>query len=127
LRNGTGNTPFFIIVDYSKDNGKMEKEEFKKRFPNLAKEMEEGVGKANLKFQGEKPQEERKFARYSPNVTDFIRRCSTHEEALEIIEYLKERGEITSEDAENYINKLNNEGLRSFGFKKKPGYYERES
>jgi hypothetical protein len=127
LRNGTGNTPFFIISENSKDNGKMEKEEFKKRFPTLAKEIEEKVGKANLKLQGNKPQKERKFARYSPNVIDFIRRCSTHEKALEIIEFLKERGEITSEEAENYIVQLNREGLRSFGPKKKPGYYERES
>ncbi|MBD3205415.1 DUF2095 domain-containing protein [Candidatus Bathyarchaeota archaeon] len=104
----------------------MEKEEFKKRFPTLAKEIEEGEGKAGLNFQVEKPEPKRKFAGYDPDIVDFLRRCNTEEEALEIIEYMKDRDEITDEEANQYLEKLKEEGLRSFGTKKSPGYYEKE-
>lgn len=104
----------------------MEKEEFKKRFPTLAKEIEEGEGKAGLNFQVEKPEPKRKFAGYDPDIVDFLRRCNTEEEALEIIEYMKDRDEITDEEANQYLEKLKEEGLRSFGTKKGPGYYEKE-
>ncbi len=104
----------------------MEKEEFKKRFPSLAKEIEEGEGKADLSFQVEKPKPKRKFAGYSPSIIDFIRRCNTKEEALEIIKYMKKRGKITEEEYETLIEQLNEDGVRSFGPKKAPGYYEKE-
>jgi hypothetical protein len=104
----------------------MEKERFRKRFPNLAKEIEEGTGKADLDFEVEAPRPMRRFASYEPNVIDFIRRCSTEEEASEIIDYLVRRQEITSEEAETLNNQLKVKGLRSFGKKKLPGYYERE-
>ncbi len=104
----------------------MERDEFKKRFPALAKEMEEGKGRADLKFEVEPPKPKRKFAGYDPAVVDFIRRCSGEEEALEIIEYLKGREEITVEEADRLCRQLEEEGLRSFGPKKEPGYYERE-
>ena len=104
----------------------MKRDEFKKRFPALAKEMEEGKGKADLSFEVEPPKPQRKFAGYDPNVIDFIRRCSGEEEALEIIEYLRGRGEITVEEADRLRRQLEEDGLRSFGSKKEPGYYERE-
>jgi hypothetical protein len=104
----------------------MEKEEFKKRFPFLAKEIEKGEGKAELNFQVEKPKQKRKFAGYNPDVVDFLRRCNTEEEALEIIEYMKKREEITEEESQTLIEQLNEEGVRSFGPKKTPGYYEKE-
>jgi hypothetical protein len=104
----------------------MKRDEFKKRFPTLAKEMEEGKGKADLEFEVEPPKPQRKFAGYDPNVIDFIRRCSGEEEALEIIEYLRGREEITVEEADRLRRQLEEEGLRSFGPKKEPGYYERE-
>lgn len=104
----------------------MKRDEFKKRFPALAKEMEEGKGKVDLEFEMEPPKPQRKFAGYDPNVIDFIRRCSGEEEALEIIEYLRCREEITVEEADRLRRQLEDEGLRSFGPKKEPGYYERE-
>ena len=104
----------------------MEKEEFKKRFPTLAKEIEEGEGKAGLNFQVEKPERKRKFAGYEPDIVDFLRRRNSKEEALEIIGYMKDRDEITDEEAEQYKDELKEEGLRSFGTKKSPGYYEKE-
>jgi hypothetical protein len=104
----------------------MERDEFKKRFPALAKEMEEGKGKADLRFEVEPPKPQRKFQGYDPNVIDFIRRCSGEDEALEIIEYLRDKGEITVDEAERLRRQLEEEGLRSFGPKKGPGHYERE-
>jgi hypothetical protein len=104
----------------------MKRDEFKKRFPTLAKEMEEGKGKADLEFEVEPPKPQRRFAGYDPDVIDFIRRCSGEEEALEIIEYLRGREEITVEEVDRLRRQLEEEGLRSFGPKKEPGYYERE-
>jgi len=89
----------------------MEKKEFKKKFPKLAEELEQGVGKAELVFEVEKP---------------FIRRCTNDTQALEIIEYMKNREEITHEEAENLCQQLEEQSLRSFGRKKNPGHYERE-
>ena len=104
----------------------MERDEFKKRFPTLAKEVEEGKGKADLEFEVEPPKPRRRFAGYDPGVIDFIRRCSGEEEALEIIEYFRGREEINVDEAERLCRQLEEEGLRSFGSKKAPGYYERE-
>ena len=104
----------------------MEKEEFKKKFPNLAEEIELGVGKSELQFDVEPPKPSRKFAGYDPGVIDFIRRCTNEVQALEIIEYLKNREEITHEESERLCRQLEEEGLKSFGKRKEPGYYERE-
>ncbi|MCW4051484.1 MAG: DUF2095 domain-containing protein [Candidatus Bathyarchaeota archaeon] len=102
----------------------MEKKDLKKRFPTLAKEMEEGAGRADLEFEAEKPK--RKFSDYDPDVMDFLRRCTTDEQALEIIEYMKNREEITVKTAEELCAQLKEKGLRSFGRKRDPGFYERE-
>ena len=104
----------------------MEKKEFKKKYPKLAEEMEQGGGKSELNFEVEKPKPKRKFAGYDPDVIDFIRRCTNETQALEIIEYMKTREEISLDEAEMLCKQLEEEGLRSFGKKKAPGYYERE-
>lgn len=103
----------------------MERDEFKKKFPTLAKEMEEGVGKADIKFQPTPPKAKRRFAGYDPDVYDFIRRCKTNEQAEEIIEYMRSKGEITEEKADELLNQLNEEGLQSFGSRKEESYYEK--
>lgn len=104
----------------------MERDEFKKRYPALAKEVEGGKGKADLRFQVQAPKEERRFAGYTPSVIDFLRRCSDDEEALEIIEYMRRRGEVSVKEAEELCAQLEEKGVRSFGPKKEPGYYEKE-
>jgi len=101
----------------------MRPEEFKKRFPNLAGEMERGVGKADLTLRFGR---ERRFAGYEPTAVDFIRRCRRPEEAHEIIDYLEARGELSGGEAQAMRLKLEKEGLKSFGPHKAPGYYERE-
>jgi hypothetical protein len=102
----------------------MEKEEFKKKFPKLAKEMEVEDRKVELQFEVERPNPQRKFTSYDPDVIDFIRRCTNETQAYEIIEYMKSREEIAVEDAERLYKQLEEEGIRSFGKKKGPGYYE---
>ncbi len=104
----------------------MEKKEFRRRFPKLAEEIESGAGKADIEFQGEKPKPKTKFAGYDPDAIDFIRRCSTEDQAYEIIEYLEKRGEVTKEAADELCKQLKEEGLKSFGRKKKSGHYDRE-
>ncbi len=60
---------------------------------------------------------------FDPGVVDFIRRAKTDEEAIEIIEYMRKRGEISDEKAKMVLDQLKNEGLRSFGSYKQDGYY----
>ena len=117
MRNFTG-----LIIDW---------ERFKRLFPHLAEEMERGIARVRIDAYRVDPQEGERLARgdpwagYEPDVIDFLRRCDTEEEALEIIEYLERRGEITSERAEELRRQLRERGVRSFGEKKEPGYYLR--
>ncbi|MFA9436934.1 MAG: DUF2095 family protein [Candidatus Bathyarchaeota archaeon] len=104
----------------------MEKKEFKKKFPKLAAEIESGEGKAAIEFGAERPAPSRKFAGHEPVSIDFIRRCTTEDQAYEIIEYLEKRGEVTKEAADELCKQLREEGLRSFGREKEHGFYERE-
>jgi len=99
-------------------------DEFKKKFPKLAEEMEKGVSKANVQFEVEEPAPSRKFAGFDPSAIDFIKRCKTDDQAYEIIEYLEKRGEVSKEEAENMCAQLKESGVRSFGPLKKSGHYD---
>ncbi len=70
--------------------------------------------------------DERKWAGYVPDAVDFIRRCETKEQAEEIIDYLKDRGEVPPERAAELRGQLEDEGLESFGSRKKVGFYHRD-
>lgn len=63
---------------------------------------------------------------FNPNIISFLRRCQKESEAIEIIDYMLKKGEITEEEAEKYKTQCKKEGVRSFGTYKAPGYYERE-
>lgn len=104
----------------------MEKKRFKNLFPHLAEEMESGRSNAGLEFSGENPRMRRKWEGYEPSAVDFIRRCETLEEAEEIIDFLRNQDKLASDEAEELREKLREKGLRSFGRKKSPGFYERE-
>jgi len=107
---------------------KIDKETFRKLFPNLAREMEIGESKITINSvrtdlkAGEKAAS-KKFEHYMPDVIDFIRRCDTEEQAKEIIDYMERRGEISVEYAEKLRKQLKEKGVRSFGPKKEEGYY----
>lgn len=108
----------------------MERDLFKKFFPHLAKEMEKGTSRAKLDEQRDQEkrgnmENSRKWAGHDPSVVDFIRRCETVEQALEVVEYLERRGEVTPRRAADLRLQLEREGLRGFGTMKKSGFYHR--
>jgi len=102
-------------------------EEFRKKFPHLAKEMEERRMRVRIESIRSEPVEEGRetLPGYAPDAVDFIRRCETMEQALEIISFLEKRGELSFEHAVRLRAQLRLRGLRSFGSKKEPGYYGR--
>jgi len=109
----------------------IDKEKFRKMFPNLAREMESGENKVRISSvrsdvaTGEKAVSE-KFLHYMPDVIDFIRRCDTEQQAEEIIAYMEKRGEVNTEYAQKLRKQLKDKGVRSFGPKKEEGYYFKE-
>jgi len=51
-----------------------------------------------------------------------LRRCDTEEQAVQTIEYLEGRNEITREYAEELRKQLEEKGVRSFGSKREEDY-----
>jgi hypothetical protein len=106
----------------------IDKETFKRLFPNLAREMESGGNKVAVNsVRTEVKTGERavssNFVHYDPDVIDFLRRCDTAEQAEEIIAYMERRGEISKEYASKLRKQLKEKGVRSFGPKKEENYY----
>lgn len=102
----------------------MEKKKIEELFPNLSKEITEGSTKV-VKLDRAIPGSERKYAGFNPEATDFIRRCTTDEEAHQIIDYLEKRGEISNEEADSLREKLEKEGLPAFGEHKEADFYHK--
>lgn len=99
-------------------------EEFKRRFPNLARGMESRL--QSIRIGGFRSYEAEEFDELKmPDAVSYLRRCETEEQAEEIIDYLEDRGEITAEYAKSLRRQLREKGVRSFGPLKKPGYYLR--
>ena len=97
--------------------------EFRKKFPNLAKELEGGE---KITIEGTRSnlrEAEKALESHDPTVIDFLRRCDTCKQGLEIIDYLKTRGEIEEGYAASLKAQLLQKGLESFGKKKNPGHY----
>jgi len=118
------------------------KEEIDEFFPHLIKELFEK--KKSIKIDSFDSEIEQTFEEelqrsdesypnelYNPGVVDFIRRCTTKEEAINILDYLLKRNEIINEDYDRYKNIISQEnGLENFikesGGLKRPGYYMRK-
>lgn len=95
----------------------------KRKFPHIAAELEGSETEVvRISSVRSNPREAEK-ASFEPTAVDFIRRCDTEEQALEIIDFLESRNEIDHEYAEALRKQLKEKGLRSFGPKKEPGYY----
>ena len=110
----------------------MNKGTFKKMFPNLAEEMEEGKSKVNIDtVRSDSAMDEKVaskcFDDYNPDVIDFLCRCDTAKQAEEIIDYLEKRREIGQKYAQKLREQLKKKGVRSFGAKREEGYYLKES
>ncbi len=112
-------------------------DEFREKYPHLYDEIKLGKTKRTI-IKGVRtlaPEDQGKnvpetasaekdpFRGFMPTVIDFIRRCDTESEALEIIDYMERRGEISSEYAYHLRRQLSEQGLRSFGSKKESGFY----
>jgi hypothetical protein len=110
----------------------IDKEKLRKMFPNLAKELESGAQRKTIQSVrsdnsiGEKAAS-KCFSGYNPDVIDFLRRCSTEEQALEIICYLENRKEIATDYTEKLKKQLKEKGVRSFGSKKGDDFYLKQS
>jgi hypothetical protein len=105
------------------------RDKLKKTFPNLAREMDFDSQKVSIQsLRTNSEAAEKKIDRtcmihYDPDVVDFLRRCDNNQQAEEIIGFLEKRGEITETYAQELKQQLRKKGLRSFGPKKKEGYY----
>jgi len=106
----------------------IDEEAFKKLFPNLYREMV--MKKMSIPIDAVRLDEgeaEREASRprtpAMPTAIDYLRRCDSDEEAMDVINYLERRGEITGEQAEKLRRQVREYGVRSFGRKKEWGYY----
>ena len=107
--------------------GEYTKDEFRKKFPKIAQEMG-GTGTVRIGAVRTSSKEAEKVAHsvhgYEPSAVDYIRRCDSDEQALDIINFLEKKGDIEPEYANRLRTQLARQGLRSFGAKKNPGCYE---
>jgi hypothetical protein len=100
-----------------------DKKEFQKKFPNLSKELEGGEKVPVGGTRTDPKEAEKKLASHDPAAVDFLRRCDTIDQGIEIIEYLEKRGEIEEGYAQALKSQLLKKGIESFGTKKRPGHY----
>jgi len=114
-------------------------EDFKKSYPHLMEEIvdkKQSIKIDSVESQTKQTSEEIKdnlkncvpSELINPAAIDFIRRCSKNEEAIEILDYLLKRKEISSEEYNKLKGEIMMEGglkhlIERSGGKKKPGYY----
>ncbi|PUA31386.1 MAG: hypothetical protein B9J98_06400 [Candidatus Terraquivivens tikiterensis] len=104
-------------------------EEFRRRFPNLYREIVQK--KMSIRIDAQRDSEERAEEAMNvlrgglPGPVDYIRRCDTDEEAIKLVDYLESRGEVTKEEADRLRKQIAEMGVRSFGPKKELGYYSK--
>jgi hypothetical protein len=99
-------------------------DEFRKRYPHLAKELSEE--NMDIVLQVDRwPVDP--WRGYVPSVEDYLRRCNTADEAYEVIDYLEKHGRLNSEEASRYRSILKEKGLSAFGPHKEDDYYYRKA
>ncbi|MGV9173456.1 MAG: DUF2095 family protein [Promethearchaeia archaeon] len=128
-----------------------DKKEFKKFFPSLSKEIavdEKSLKMEDIDFEveGDKTEEKEEGTKeesqkskgnaksdelVNPGVTAFLRRCKKKEEAIEILEYLLKREEISQTQYDKIRKRISKEGglkqyIEECGGFKRPGYYIRK-
>ncbi|TET57593.1 MAG: DUF2095 domain-containing protein [Promethearchaeota archaeon] len=118
------------------------REELDERFPHLTKEMFEkkkSIKMDSVDYEIEKDYKEKSQKSnklypnelYNPGVIDFIRRCTKKEDAINLLNYLLRRNEISNNDYNTYRNIILKEGglerlIAESGGLKRPGYYMRK-
>jgi hypothetical protein len=101
--------------------------ELKKIFPHLAQELKGSDQSIPISGVRSTPSLTEDWRGYNPDVIDFLRRCTTITEGLEIISYLESQQEITPNYAKKLRKQLHNQGIRSFGLKKEQDFYLKQS
>ncbi len=109
----------------------------KENFPGIYAELtNEGMSMSIDEIKGDlvnsfsqegEQQEIDPFAKYDPDVYDFLSRAKTNEEGFEIINFLAKRGQISSKTAENLTKTLRTSGIRYFGPIRSSDYYFRKA
>jgi hypothetical protein len=104
-----------------------EDDEFRQSFPALTKELEEGNTQSfkidGVRIMSEESDHGQEKQTFTPDVVDYIRRCDTVPQAVEIVDFLAKRGEITPAQAKAIKSQIKAEGIRSFGAKKEKDHY----
>jgi len=124
-----------LNVDYDKN-------ELSKYLPHLMKEMQEQkkiLKIDSIDYDVESIEEEINGNGTTSNIeelknptfVDFIRRCSTKDQALEILDFLLNKEEISTEEYEKFKKKISkknglNDLIEQYGGFKRPGYYLRK-
>ncbi len=119
-----------------------DKNELKENFPHLVKEISRNqksfkIDSVRMEIENTNEENSQISGNFSPDdlinpgAVDFIRRCTKTEEALEILNFLLKRKEISRSDYISLKNQILQEnGLRNlvnkYGGFKRPGYYERK-
>lgn len=105
----------------------IDEKELKKSYPSLHKELAESNGN-----QPEDGNNHRKLKAkvdtgrgYDPSIIDFLQRCSTDDEAIEIVDFMEKKGDISRPYANSLRKKIADKGVRSFGPKRVPWHYEK--
>ncbi|UCC18643.1 MAG: DUF2095 family protein [Promethearchaeota archaeon] len=124
-----------LKISYNKD-------ELKKQFPHLVNEISSkrkmiqiDSYKMNIEQNSKQEISETtdKYPNelYNPKAIDFLRRCTKKKEAINILDYLLKRNEITQKEYNLYLNIISKEGglkrlIDESGGLKRPGYYMRK-
>ncbi len=110
----------------------VEYKEVKKKYPSIYQELQLETSKVRIdSYRSDTKTGEaaavsgHNLTGYTPDVIDYVRRCDNETQAKEIIEFLKKQGEISPQYADRLIEQLLKYGVRSFGTKKPPGFYEK--
>ncbi|MBC7127408.1 MAG: DUF2095 family protein [Candidatus Methanosuratincola petrocarbonis] len=90
--------------------------ELKRDYPNLYREISSDSGSGHS-FKVDRGRG------YDPSIIDFLQRCSTDAEGLEVIDFMEKRGEISKAYAASLRKRIAESGIRSFGEKRESGYY----
>ncbi|OKY78239.1 MAG: hypothetical protein BTN85_0726 [Candidatus Methanohalarchaeum thermophilum] len=88
----------------------------------VGREKEQPKKQDNIEKEREKSKKETKM----PTVIDHLKGCKNDDEAIEIINFFKKQKEIPNTYAENLIEKIDKEGVRTFGEKREKGKLEKE-
>ena len=103
-----------------------EDKDFRDAYPALSKELDTGSTQsyriAGVRTMSDE-QESTELEPFTPTVIDYIRRCDSVKQAIEIVEYLVKQDEISLQQARAIKSQLKTDGLRSFGSKKEKDHY----